>query len=254
MRMGLAVLTLSSLFVLACATRQPSSTASVAPEAQPAPSAPITASPQAPTHASHIETPKISAEKALSWLKNGNTRFRKGALRKDGQSRRDVGRLSSGQTPHTIVLSCSDSRVPPEIVFDQKLGEIFVVRNAGEIPDSASIASIEYAVEHLGPQLLLVMGHTSCGAVKAALSTLEGADAGSPALNSLVHDIHPRLMSFKGKTPSPEVENEAWANAKGIAEDLLARSTILQKKVTSGQLRIQAALYHLDDGKVEFAP
>ena len=103
-----------------------------------------------PPAAHHQEKKGVEASKALGWLKNGNTRYRKGFLRKDGQSQKDIQRLASGQAPHSIVLSCSDSRVPPEIVFDQKLGEIFVVRNAGEIPDPASIASIEYAIEHLG--------------------------------------------------------------------------------------------------------
>jgi carbonic anhydrase len=205
-----------------------------------------------PAAAHHEEKNGVAPEKALGWLKNGNTRFIKSSLRKDGQSTADIKRLSTGQTPHTIVLSCSDSRVPPEIIFDQKLGEIFVVRNAGEIPDDASIASIEYAVEHLGARLIVVMGHTSCGAVKAALSTLDGADAGSPALNSLVHDIHPRLASFKGKSPSPGVQAESWANARGISKELLARSAILSAKAASGEIAIKTALYHLDDGKVDF--
>lgn len=188
----------------------------------------------------------------MGWLKNGNTRYVKGRLRKDGQSPQDIQRLSKGQTPHTIVLSCSDSRVPPEIVFDQKLGEIFVVRNAGEIPDQSSIASMEYAVEHLGARLIVVMGHTACGAVKAALGTMEGGDAGSPALNHLVKDIHPRIASFKGKPQSPGVQDESWSNARGIAKDILSRSQIIREKVASGQVSIKSALYHLDDGKVDF--
>jgi carbonic anhydrase len=217
------------------------------------PATPAQAAAHAPAH--HEALKGTEPEKALGWLKNGNTRFVKASLRKDGQSKKDIVRLSKGQQPHTIVLSCSDSRVPPEIVFDQKLGEIFTVRNAGEIPDQATIASIEYAVEHLGSRLLVVMGHTSCGAVKAALGTLDGGDAGSPSLNALVHDIHPRLASFKGRMPSSnDVATESWANTKGIAHDLLERSQILRERVASGDLKIQTALYHLDDGKVDFTP
>lgn len=204
-------------------------------------------------HAAHHEEKKgVAAEKALGWLKNGNIRYRKGLLRKDGQSQKDVKRLSTGQTPHTIVLSCSDSRVPPELVFDQKLGEIFTVRNAGEIPDQASIASIEYAVEHLGSRLILVMGHTSCGAVKAAIGTRDGGDAGSPALNNLVRDIHPRIASLKNQKPAADVQDESWANARGIAQDLIDRSEIIRNRVASGDLMIQSALYHLDSGVVDF--
>lgn len=199
------------------------------------------------------EAPKgVSAEQSLTWLKNGNKRFTKHSLRKDGQSNTDVTRLSTGQTPHAIVLSCSDSRVPPEVVFDQKLGEIFVVRTAGEALDDNVIGSIEYAVEHLGSQLILVMGHTSCGAVKAALGTLDGSSAGTPALDGLVKDIHPRLASFKGHKPSANVEEESWANTQGVANDLVKRSAMLKKKVNSGALKIVPSLYNLNSGIVEF--
>jgi carbonic anhydrase len=234
--------------VVAAAPAEPAHTEPAHQEEAKAPAAVKPATPSA-----HHDAQKgVEPLKALGWLQNGNIRYRKGTLRKDGQSPKDVKRLSSGQTPHSIVLSCADSRVPPEIVFDQKLGEIFTVRNAGEIPDQASIASIEYALEHLGARLLLVMGHTSCGAVKAALGTMDGADAGSPALNNLVHDIHPRLASFKGQTPSANVEKETWANARGVAEDLMARSEIIRNRVHNGDLLIKTAIYHLDDGHVAF--
>lgn len=207
----------------------------------------------APTPATaHGEKVGVDPDKALGWLKNGNTRFKKHRLRKDGQSMTDIKRLSTGQAPHTIVLSCSDSRVPPEVVFDQKLGEIFVVRNAGEIPDEASVASIEYAIEHLGARLILVMGHTSCGAVKAAIATMGGADAGSPALNALVRDIHPRIASFKSTEHAANVQAESWANAKGIAKDLISRSEIIREKVEQGKVKIKSVLYNLADGNVEF--
>lgn len=189
---------------------------------------------------------------ALQWLKNGNTRFLKGSLRKDGMKKTDVERLATGQKPHSIVLSCSDSRVPPELVFDQKLGELFVVRTAGEVIEPTAIASIEYAVEHLGSRNIVVMGHTNCGAVKAAMSTFGGKDAGSANLNKLVADIHPRIQQFEKKTPSKDFQNESWANAKGVAADLLSRSAILAEKVKSGEVKITPALYHLDAGKVDF--
>ena len=124
--------------------------------------------------------PSVAPDTALKWLMNGNNRFVKTQLRmKEGQKPADIKRLSSGQQPHAIVLSCSDSRVPPELVFDQKLGEIFVVRTAGEALGDNAVGSIEYAVEHLGSRLIVVMGHTSCGAVKAAHATLQkGTSAG----------------------------------------------------------------------------
>jgi carbonic anhydrase len=199
----------------------------------------------------HDET-GVAPETAMGWLKNGNTRFLKGSFRKDGASRKDVARLSSGQTPHTIIVSCSDSRVPPEVVFDQKLGEIFTVRTAGEALDPSSIASVEYAVEHLGARNVVVMGHTQCGAVKAALGTLGGGDAGSDNLNKLVADLHPRLQSFKGKKPSPHYADEGWANAFGVSNDLLKRSKILSAATKDGKIKITTAMYSLENGRVDF--
>lgn len=194
----------------------------------------------------------VSAEVALRYLVNGNKRFTGKHFRSDGVSASDLTKLSSGQKPHTIVLSCSDSRVPPEVVFDQKLGEIFVVRTAGQALDSSAIASIEYAVSHLGSNLIVVMGHESCGAVKAALSTLSGGDAGSPSLNKLVGDIHPRLQKFSRIPASSGVVTESWANVEGVAQDLAGRSEIIQKALESGELHIEKALYHLGSGQVDW--
>lgn len=199
------------------------------------------------------EASGVPAEKALGWLKNGNKRFISGRLRKDGQSAKDIQKLSKGQHPHSIIFSCSDSRVPPEIVFDQKLGEVFVIRDAGEVPETASIASMEYAVEHLGARLLVVMGHTQCGAVKAALSTMNGEDAGSPSLNNLVQAIHPHLQDFKGKALSSDLAAESYAHAKADIKEILLKSELLRKKVANGDLKIKAALYRIETGSVEFS-
>ncbi|MBP9679845.1 MAG: carbonic anhydrase [Bacteriovorax sp.] len=198
------------------------------------------------------EAGPVEADKSLGFLKNGNTRFMKAHVRKDGASKSDRERLSSGQKPHAIVLSCSDSRVPPEIVFDQKLGEIFVVRTAGQSLDASAIASIEYAVSHLGSNLIVVMGHESCGAVKAALGTLKGGDAGSPWLNKLVADLHPHLKRYSETPPSQGVLAESWSNVEGVALDLIEQSEIIKKLVQSGEVKIQNALYHLDSGSVEW--
>jgi carbonic anhydrase len=206
---------------------------------------------------SHAEAHKrdigpVSADTALRYLINGNKRFTNAHTRSDGTKKSDLKRLAEGQKPHTIILSCSDSRVPPEVVFDQKLGEIFVVRTAGQALDSSAIASIEYAVSHLGSNLIVVMGHESCGAVKAALSTLSGGDAGSPSLNKLVGDIHPRLQRFSRVPASTGVLAESWANVEGVAVDLSARSEIIQNAIESGELKIEKALYHLGTGNVEW--
>lgn len=220
------------------------------------------ASAQESEHNSHAKNEKhevhekadsgVPASKAMNILQAGNERYKSGNLIKEGQSQSDREKLIGGQKPHTIILSCSDSRVPPELIFDQKLGEIFVVRTAGEALDQSAIASIEYAVEHLGVHNLVVMAHESCGAVKAAFGTLNGEDAGSPSLNYLVKDIHPRILKFKGHEPTNALISEAKANASGVAKDLLGRSKIVNEKVESNELAINTAIYHLNSGWVEF--
>lgn len=195
----------------------------------------------------------LDPDSAFKELKAGNQRFLKGDVRKDGQTVTDINRLSKAQAPNSIVLSCSDSRVPPEAVFDQKLGEMFTVRSAGETLSPQAIASIEYAVEKLGTHLIVVMGHTNCGAVKAAIETISGQSAGSDNLDKLVSDIHPRIKSkFDEKHPSKDLKAESWLNAKGVAKDLFTRSLVISKAAQSGKVKIQVGLYNLETGAVEF--
>lgn len=215
-------------------------------------SEPVAKPSEQPAHHASREVGAVPADKALGWLKNGNSRYLSNKLRSDGQGNKDRERLTGGQHPHSIILSCSDSRVPPELIFDQKLGEVFVVRTAGEMLDSSSIASIEYAVAHLGANLIVVMGHDSCGAVKAAFQTLGGGDAGSPYLNNLVKDIHPRIQSFSGKQLSAYGVDESWANVHGVAKDLIDRSAIVREAVESHTLKIAKSVYHLGSGQVEW--
>jgi carbonic anhydrase len=212
--------------------------------------------------AAHVKSPAekaadhevegVAPEVALGWLKNGNKRFLTHHLRADGQSLKDVKRLASGQKPHTIVFACSDSRAAPEIIFDEKLGELFVIRTAGEALDPVSIGSAEYALQHLGARQILVLGHTNCGAVKAACGVMNGEEAGSGNLNALVQDILPRIEQFKGKTPSPGYVDEVWANTEGVAEDLRKRSPVIDKMVKDKHIQISTAIYNLDTGKVSF--
>lgn len=205
------------------------------------------------TSFANSETAKeVPAEQSLRWLTNGNSRFTSAKYRADGKSAKDRKRLLAGQHPHAIVLSCADSRVPPELIFDQALGEIFTIRVAGEVLDSSVIASIEYAVEHLGSRLLVVMGHTKCGAVSTAMKVKEGQSGGSESLDQLLAGIRPHVRSIASVNADPNLEKESFANADGIAGDLLKRSEIVRKKVEAGELLIKPALYDMDSGKVDF--
>lgn len=201
---------------------------------------------------SHREKGPVEADAALELLKQGNQRYRKGGLRKDGATIKDRERLSKGQKPHTIVFSCSDSRVPPELVFDQKLGELFVVRTAGQSADFSAIASIEYAIEHLGANLIVVMGHESCGAVRAAHGAFAGGDAGSPHITALVKDIQPRINLFASTPISQGAMDESWANVIGTAKDLMEKSDIIRHAVATGEVKIARSIYHLSTGQVEW--
>jgi carbonic anhydrase len=195
----------------------------------------------------------ISPDTALTWLEHGNTRFVKRHFRNDGLSAKDRERLSTGQHPHTIVLACSDSRVPPEHIFDQALGEIFVIRVAGEALDPAVVGSLEYAVGQLGTRLILVLGHESCGAIEAAANTRDGQSTGSASLDKLVADIRPRLGDLSLRQPASQgYVEESTANVRGVMKDLLLRSPLLKKFSDAGWLEIRGGLYRLASGQVDF--
>lgn len=209
--------------------------------------------------AKHEEVKGVDPEVALRYLRNGNTRFVKGYLRKDGQAKKDIDRIAKGQKPHTIVISCSDSRVPPEIVFDQKLGEIFVVRTAGQALGKEAVASVEYAVAHLGARLIVVLGHSSCGAVAATVGAIKGAHGDHPDplaesqnLAALAGNIRPRIEDTVLHHASPRLINEGWANVRGAARELFQTSPYLQESLKTGQVRIVGGLYDLENGQVEF--
>jgi len=189
---------------------------------------------------------------ALELLRQGNQRFVEGKMaapRRDEKTRTD---LAGTQKPFAIVLSCSDSRVPPEVVFDQGLGDVFVVRTAGHVLDPGPIASIEYALEHLGARLIVVLGHESCGAVKAALTTPAGRSAGSVDLDRLVAKIKPYLSSFRPLSTDSLMRGPVKANTAGVARELMKKSAIVREKLRHQDISLVTAIYGLTSGQVEF--
>lgn len=187
----------------------------------------------------------MNIQEVIDRLKAGNERFVADKL--DGKLQNSSRRedLTGGQQPYAIILSCADSRVVPELAFDTGLGEIFVVRVAGNIANTSSIASIEYAVAHIGSPVIVVMGHESCGAVTAALS---GGDNGY-SLNHLLAHVAPALAAT-GEGAS--VNDVVRKNAELTAQDLQDRSPIIRGAVEAGKLKILPAYYHLGSGEVEF--
>lgn len=187
----------------------------------------------------------MTQAEVIQRLKDGNARFVEDKL--DGKLQ-DSGRrdgLTSGQEPYAIVLGCADSRVVPELAFDTGLGELFTVRVAGNVANSSSIASIEYAVAHLGTSIIVVLGHQSCGAVGAALA---GGDNGYN-LNHLLSHIAPAIAATEDKSDVAAVVKK---NAQINGEELIGRSKIIADAVESGKVKIVPAYYNLDSGAVDF--
>lgn len=186
-----------------------------------------------------------SISEILKRLQNGNQRFVSDKLASKNQDSLRRKTQTDGQDPFAIVLSCADSRVVPELAFDTGIGELFVVRVAGNVANTSSIASIEYAVAHLGTQVIIVLSHESCGAVTAAV---KGGDNGDN-LNHLLAHIKPAIESCVENSVVNEVSKK---NAELTAQQLSSQSSIIADAVKSGKLAIVSAYYHLDTGQVDF--
>lgn len=187
---------------------------------------------------------------AKSNLDIGNKRFTLARTTKPHQSLARVKETAEGQKPFACVLTCSDSRVSPEILFDQGLGDIFVVRVAGNVADTDEIGSVEYAVGHLHTPILVVMGHSHCGAVKAVAS---GAKL-PPTIKRLTDNIEPAVARCRaeGHTGDELVEHAVRENVTQSISDILQRSEEVRHLVASGKLKIHGAVYDLASGKVEW--
>jgi carbonic anhydrase len=200
----------------------------------------------------------IPAAEALERLRAGNHRFAAGLRsREDGTGRARRGELTMAQEPFAIILGCSDSRVPAEIVFDQGLGDLFVIRVAGNVVAPSQIGSVEFAAERVGTALVVVLGHTSCGAVQATLEELERpAENQSRNLRSIVERIQPALEALIRATPrldSEALAREAVrANVRASVRALSHGSEIIERFVRDGRLLVVGAEYALDSGEVEF--
>ena len=155
--------------------------------------------------------------------------------------------LTKSQHPFAIIVSCSDSRVPPEIVFDQGLGDLFVLRVAGNVIDDHSLGSIEYAVDHLAVRLIVVLGHQRCGAVKAAKETIAAKDKAPAHIQSLVTAIQPAVEA----TVNGDLETTVKANVKDVVQALRSSTPILKPKVNSGEVRVAA---HITVSKPALSP
>jgi carbonic anhydrase len=199
----------------------------------------------------------VSAREALDRLREGNRRFvaeRGGDVSTDGRRRRE---LVVGQAPFAIILGCSDSRVPAEIVFDQGLGDLFVIRVAGNVVAPSQVGSVEFAAERFGTRLVVVLGHSMCGAVQATLEELERPTASrSPNLRSIVDRIRPSVETLldTGLRQQPEALLAAAvrANIRASCDHLRHGSQIIEQLVQKEGLVVVGAEYSLQTGVVDF--
>jgi carbonic anhydrase len=223
----------------------------------------------------HSDQPVIPPAEALSRLKEGNSRFTAGNRQHPHESSderaymaknsyENAGMIFLGMTPDqaakrraelrkhqhpfVTIVSCSDSRVPPEIVFDEGLGDLFVLRVAGNVINDESLGSIEYSIDHLAVRLIVVLGHQRCGAVKAAKDTIAAKGKAPAHIESLVKAIRPAVEA----TAKEDLEATVEANEKNVVQALRTSTPILKPKVDSGEVRIIGANYSLDTGAVTF--
>ncbi len=200
----------------------------------------------------------ISATEALERLQDGNRRFASDSGSSSpltDHTRRSE--LVPGQEPFAIILGCSDSRVPAELVFDQGLGDLFVIRVAGNIVAPSQIGSVEFAAHRFGTRLVVVLGHSTCGAVLATLEELRGPrQQGQGNINSIVDRIRPSveplLETGHGDDPKTLIRNAVRANIRASANHLQSGSEILEQMVQNDELLIVGAEYSLDTGIVDF--
>ena len=223
----------------------------------------------------HPDQPIVSPAEAISRLKEGNGRYTSGNQQHPHESsdeRKHMatnsyanadmiflgmtaeqaakrrGELTKSQHPFAAIVSCSDSRVPPEIVFDEGLGDLFVVRVAGNVIDDHSVGSIEYSVDHLAVRLIVVLGHQSCGAVKAAKETIAAKGKAPGHIQSLVTAIKPAVEA----TVNGDLDATIKANVKHVVDALRSSTPILKPQIDSGAVRVIGGYYSLDTGSVTF--
>ena len=197
----------------------------------------------------------VPAREALVRLREGNQRFVSGVRSLESlltQTRRAVAE----QRPFAIILGCSDSRVPAEIVFDQGLGDLFVIRVAGNIVAPSQVGSVEFAAERFGISLVVVLGHTQCGAIEATLEQVRGNASDSPNLRSIVDRIRPAVATVLAAGPGDSddrlLRQAVRANVRASAEHLRHGSALLEQLNQNGRLMVLGAEYSIETGAVEF--
>jgi len=194
-----------------------------------------------------------TAEEALRQLLEGHQRYLSGQSLHQHQDRGWRATLAYGQHPFALVLGCADSRVPPGIIFDQGLGDLFVVRTAGHVLDNAVLGTVEYGLEELNIPLVMVMGHERCGAVQAAVKAMDSGNTIPGHLGALLAAITPAVEQVKDQ-PGDIVDNAVRAHVRLVMRQLQAEVPILTRLIRERRVRIVGARHDLDTGDIELLP
>lgn len=209
--------------------------------------------PGAARAADPVPKTNLTPSQALRLLQEGNDKFIMEAPFRTARTRERRIALARGQAPFCVLVGCSDSRVPPELLFGRDLGELFIVRNAGNTVDTAALGSIEYGVGVLGCPLVVVLGHESCGAVAAAIEVVQKNATFPGVIGEMIQPIIPAVLSVRDQGQGDALlDNAVKANARRVATRLKTQSPILQEAMRQDKLKIVAARYDLDDGVVDF--
>jgi carbonic anhydrase len=201
----------------------------------------------------------LTPEEALKLLKNGNANFLTDSPLRSAQGRERRLEIARNQAPFAVLVSCSDSRVPPELLFGRGLGELFIVRNAGNTVDTVALGSIQYAVAELGVPLIVVMGHERCGAVDAALGVVEKNTTYPGSIGQMIEPIVPAVLRARaGMDATKPYDREAVLdaavreNVRRVVARLRTSEPLLIEPIQQKKLMIVGARYDLDDGSVDF--
>jgi len=197
-------------------------------------------------------TTSVTPEQALARLKEGNARFMREPGLCTAQLSQQRGQVAQHQMPWATIVSCADSRVPPELLFGGVgMGELFVARNAGNMADTATLGTIEYGAAVLGVPLVVVLGHERCGAVAAACEVVEKKTSFPGSIGPMVQAIVPAAQTTQGQ-PGNFIDNTVRESAQRTARKIATESTLVAELVRKGKVRVVAARYDLDDGRVDF--
>jgi carbonic anhydrase len=194
----------------------------------------------------------LTPDQALRLLQDGNDQFRMEEPFRAAQGRDRRTELARGQAPLCVLVGCSDSRVPPELVFGRGLGELFIVRNAGNTIDTAALGSVEYGVGVLGCPLVVVLGHESCGAVAAAVEVVQRNATFPGVIGEMIQPIIPSVLAARQQSGEVTLDDAVVANAKRIAARLKSQSPVIQELLRQGKLKVIAARYVLYSGQVDW--